>query len=124
MPKDLRTFLPRLEERAPGEFLRVKRPVDPVFELPGVVRKLQAERRYPAVLFEQVKGRNLPGISNLLGGERLLAEALGTTPDRLSEAYIEREDKRLPFRAGPRPPVPEHVNRGAAGNALGIPIIT
>src|SRR5436305_11981509 len=104
MPKDLRTFLARLEERAPGEFLRVKRPVDPVFELPGVVRKLQAERRYPAVLFEQVKGRNLPVISNLLGGERLLAEALETTPDRLTETYIEREDKRLPFEqvaAGP-----------------------
>ena len=53
MAKDLRTFLQRLEERAPSELVKVSREVDPVFELPGVVRRLQADQRYPAVLFER-----------------------------------------------------------------------
>ncbi len=124
MPKDLRDFLARLEQHAPAELLRVKRPVDPVFELPGVLRKLQAERRYPAVLFEQVKGRKLPVISNLLGGERLLAEALETTPDRLTETYIEREEKRLPFEQVADGPVHEIVVRGDDINLYEMPIIT
>jgi len=35
MAKDLRTFLRRLEERAPDELLRVKRPVSVDLELTG-----------------------------------------------------------------------------------------
>ena len=95
MPKDLRTFLQRLEERAPTELVRVKREVDPVLELSGVVRRLQADQRYPAVLFDKVKGSKLRAISNVLGSTQLLAEALETSIDNLTQAYIEREDERI-----------------------------
>ena len=67
MPKDLRSFLQRLEQHAPDEFVRVEREVDPVYEIPAVVRRLQADRRDPAVLFEHVKGARTRAITNVLG---------------------------------------------------------
>src|SRR5688572_22358272 len=121
MAKDLRSFLARLAERAPEELVRVSRPVDPEFELAGVLRKLQAEQRYPAALFENVKGRKLRVISNLLGSERLLAEALETTPEHLIETYIEREDQRLPVEEVSKGPVHEVVVRGDDVNLYEMP---
>jgi 2,5-furandicarboxylate decarboxylase 1 len=124
MPKDLRSFLSRLEERCPEELVRVRREVDPVYELPAVVRKLQAERRYPAVLFDKVKGSELRAISNVLGSTRLLAEALETTVDRLTQTYIEREDARLPVEEVTDAPVQEVVITGDTIDLSTIPIVT
>ena len=36
MPKDLRAFIEVLEERYPGEVIRIQAPVDPVYELAAV----------------------------------------------------------------------------------------
>lgn len=124
MAKDLRSFLTRLEERLPQELLRVARPVDPVFELTGVLRKLQSERRYPAVLFENIKGRKLRVVSNLLGSTALLAEALETTVDRLTATYIEREDKRIPVDVVENGPVHDVVLTGDDIDLYEMPIIT
>jgi 2,5-furandicarboxylate decarboxylase 1 len=124
MPKDLRYFLRRLEERCPEELVRVRREVDPVYELPAVVRKLQAERRYPAVLFDAVKGSSLRAISNVLGSTRLLAEALETSVDRLTLTYIEREDARIPAQEVTDAPVQEVVITGDDVNLATIPIVT
>ena len=52
--KDLRSFLKQVEANAPSELVRVARPVSPIYELPGVLRKLQSENRYPGRL---VRGR-------------------------------------------------------------------
>jgi 2,5-furandicarboxylate decarboxylase 1 len=124
MAKDLRTFLQRLEERAPSELVRVQREVDPVFELPGVVRRLQADQRYPAVLFDNVKGSRLRAISNVLGSTQLLAEALETTVDKLTETYIEREDKRFPCEVVDDAPSQQVVLQGDDINLFEIPIVT
>jgi 2,5-furandicarboxylate decarboxylase 1 len=124
MPKDLRSFLARLQERAPDELVRVRRPVDPELELTAVLRKLQAERRYPAVLFEHVKDRKLRVVSNLLASERLLAEALETTPDCLTQTYIEREDQRRPVEEVADGPVHEVVVQGGDVNLYELPIVT
>ena len=124
MAKDLRTFLKRLEERAPSELVRVSREVDPVFELPGVVRRLQADQRYPAVLFDKVKGSKLRAISNVLGSTELLAQALETSVDKLTETYIEREDKRFQVEVIEDAPVQEVVLSGDDVNLFEMPIVT
>lgn len=124
MPKDLRSFLKRLEENAPDEFVRVEREVDPVYEIPAVVRRLQADRRDPAVLFENVKGARTRAITNVLGSTRLLAEALETTPDKLTQTYIDREDKRHPVQILGQGPVQEITITGDDINLYDIPIVT
>jgi 2,5-furandicarboxylate decarboxylase 1 len=124
MPKDLRYFLSRLEDRAPDELVRVGRTVDPVYELPAVVRKLQAERRYPAVLFDSVAGSQLRAISNVLGSTQLLAEALETSVDALTQTYIDREDARIEPVVVTDAPVQDVVMTGDDVDLATLPIVT
>ncbi len=123
MAKDLRTFLRRLEERAPDQLLRVKRPVSVDLELTGVLRKLQSEQRYPAVVFERIQDKKLRVISNLLGNTRLLAEALETTPEELTRTYIEREDARMAVKEVSEAPSQEVVIGGDDVNLHEMPIV-
>ena len=51
MTKDLRYFLKEVEDKQPDDFVRIRKEVDPKFELCGVVRKFQEEGRYPLVYF-------------------------------------------------------------------------
>jgi 2,5-furandicarboxylate decarboxylase 1 len=126
VPKDLRSFLARLEQNAPDDLVTIRKEVDPVYELPGVVRRFQADQRYPAVLFEHVTGSPLRAISNVLGSTRLLAEALETTPDNLTQAYIDREDARIPFEVidGRDAPVQQVVKTGDQIDLAQVPIVT
>lgn len=123
MAKDLRAFLRRLEERAPDELLRVRRPVSVDLELTGVLRKLQSEQRYPAVIFERIQDKKLRVVSNLLGNTRLLAEALETTPEELTRTYIEREDARMAVKEVSDAPVQEVVITGADVDLHEMPIV-
>jgi 2,5-furandicarboxylate decarboxylase 1 len=124
VPKDLRSFLKRVEERTPSELVRVSRPVSPVYELPAVVRKLQSENRYPVVMFDEVEGTSMRAISNVLGSAGLLAEALETTPKEMTRAYIEREDARIPFEVVDGGPSQEVVIQGDDINLHELPIVT
>ncbi len=49
---DLRSFATSLEER--GELLRIKKEVDPRFELPALLQQLEQSRK--AFIIENVKG--------------------------------------------------------------------
>jgi 2,5-furandicarboxylate decarboxylase 1 len=98
--------------------------VEPVYELPAVVRKLQAERRYPAVLFESVAGSQLRAISNILGSTRLLAEALETSVEALTQTYIDREDARVAPEVVTDAPVQEVVVTGHEVDLASLPIVT
>jgi len=52
--RDLRSYLEELRKNAPEEIVSVNRKADCKFELPAVLAKLEAQGRYPAVLFNQV----------------------------------------------------------------------
>ena len=52
--QDLQSFIRFLEENYPEEVLRVSREVDPVFEACAILWKLENERRYPAVIFDNI----------------------------------------------------------------------
>jgi 2,5-furandicarboxylate decarboxylase 1 len=123
MAKDLRSFLAQVEKNLPSELRHVSRPVDSVFELTAVLRRLQAENRYPAVLFHKIKDRKLRVVSNLLGNEHLLAQALETTPHELTRTYIEREDDRLPVQEVTSAPAQEVVIKGDDINLYEMPIV-
>src|SRR5205085_12321965 len=71
--KDLRTFVEQVEERYPEDYLRVSREVDPSFELTGVLRRLQADGCFPTVLFESVRGMDVPVLGNALANRERLA---------------------------------------------------
>jgi 4-hydroxy-3-polyprenylbenzoate decarboxylase len=77
---DLRDFLARLEKD--GELRRVRAPVDPHLEVTEIVTRV-VRARGPALLFEHVRGSQMPLAMNVFGTERRMARALGV--ERLDE---------------------------------------
>src|SRR5690349_18266816 len=112
MPKDLRTFLDQVEDRYPEDYLRVRREVDPEFELTGVLRRLQADGRFPMVLFETVKGMDVPVLGNALASRERLALLFDADPRELAPAYRARQGTLIPPVAVDTGPVKELVETG------------
>ncbi len=54
--KDLRGFLTEYERENPKEFCRIKREVDPEYEVAGILTKLEELRKLPILFYERVKG--------------------------------------------------------------------
>jgi 2,5-furandicarboxylate decarboxylase 1 len=112
MCKDLRTFIQQVRERFPADFLRVPREIDPEYELTGVLRKLQEEQRFPMVLFERVRGMEVPVLGNALGSRDRLALLFDSDGDHLATAYADRQGTRIPPTHVPAGPVKQVVQKG------------
>jgi len=112
MPKDLRTFIARVEEEFPGTYLRTSAEVDPRFELTGILRKFQDQGQFPMVLFENVKACDVPVLGNALGSRDRLALLFDTNPKGLAAAYEARQDKMIPPEIVDTGPVKELVQVG------------
>ncbi|MGD2054456.1 MAG: 4-hydroxy-3-polyprenylbenzoate decarboxylase [Gammaproteobacteria bacterium] len=95
--KDLREFIDQLEQI--GELKRVKHEVDPYLEITEICdRVLKAEG--PALLFENIKGSNIPVLGNLFGTTRRVALGMGE-----SDVEALRDVGRLlAFLKEPEPP--------------------
>lgn len=80
---DLFRIIDRLDEQ--GRLIRVRSEVDPILELAAVAARL--EGRSAAVLFEKVKGSDVPVFTGLYWSRALLAGLLGQ-PERDLPAYV------------------------------------
>ncbi len=74
MFKDLREFIHFLENK--GQLRRVTVPVDAELEITEIVDRI-CKRNGPALLFEQVKGYDIPVVINLFGSLERMSWALG-----------------------------------------------
>ena len=77
--KDLREFITALESR--GLLLRIKAEVDPYLEITEITDRVSKEKgaKNTALLFENVKGTNIPVLTNALGSMERMALGLGVT---------------------------------------------
>ena len=82
---DLRSFMQQLEDE--GELLRIEEAVDRKFELSAYVRKCSDEEG-PALLFENVKGSEMPVLGALYNNRRLMLKALQTTEEEAVTDYL------------------------------------
>ncbi|MBS1887653.1 MAG: UbiD family decarboxylase [Actinobacteria bacterium] len=112
MPKDLRTFISQVEEAYPDTYLKTSHEVDPRFELTGVLRKFQDANQFPMVLFEDVKGCEVPVLGNALGSRDRLALLFDTDSKGLARAYDERQGTKIPPEIVETGPVKEVVQTG------------
>ncbi|WP_136247346.1 4-hydroxy-3-polyprenylbenzoate decarboxylase [Halomonas borealis] len=95
--KDLREFIAALEEQ--GELKRVSAEVDPYLEITEICdRTLQAGG--PALLFENVKGHDMPLLGNLFGTPKRVAMGMGQD----SVASLREVGELLAFLKEPEPP--------------------
>ncbi|MBW3581712.1 MAG: menaquinone biosynthesis decarboxylase [Euryarchaeota archaeon] len=72
---DLRDFIRVLEEN--GELVRVQAEVDPVLEIAEITDRV-TKARGPALLFENVRGSEIPVLINTFGSPKRMQLALGT----------------------------------------------
>ncbi len=90
MAKDLGEFLDELEG-AQG-VIRVKDELSPQFEVSAAIKMIK-NKHDKAILFERVRGYDVPVVANLLGSKNRLAMALGVREDDYETAYLERKDR-------------------------------
>jgi 4-hydroxy-3-polyprenylbenzoate decarboxylase len=97
MPRDLRGFIKRLEER--GKLRRIQTLVDPHLEIAEIATRM-LQSGGPALLFENVKGSEYPVAVNLMGTVERVTWAMNM------EHPSELEDlgKKLAILYQPRPP--------------------
>jgi len=88
MPFDsLRDFLAKLE--ADGEVVRVKAEVDKDWELSSATRHIFSwpEEERPALIYENVKGYDIPVVVAVFANRRRFAKAIDTTPEGIWEKF-------------------------------------
>ena len=78
--RDLNEFISDLEKK--GELLHIKEPVSPYLEITEITDRVCKEHG-PALLFENVRGYNIPVLTNAFGSYRRMCLALGV--NRLEE---------------------------------------
>ncbi len=87
MLEGLREFVTRLDGR--GQLIRIRKEVDPRFEVAALIRDIQQRRNQP-ILFERVKGSAFPILSNVCGSYASVSAALGVEPRDLARTWAER----------------------------------
>ncbi len=93
--QDFRGFVELLEES--GELCRIKVEVDPVLEIAAITERVSKQAGGKALLFEKVKGHQLPVLTNMFGSYRRVGWALWT--DHL-EALAQRIARDLEKSSG------------------------
>lgn len=114
--KDLRVYLDHLESI--GKLRRISKLVDKDWELACLVRWMyqavpEAERY--AMLFENVKGFDIPFVTAAVGGSRqIYAEAMETEPENIYDKWIKSMQQPIDKREVPRSeaPVKENIISG------------
>jgi 2,5-furandicarboxylate decarboxylase 1 len=124
MRHDLRTFLAAVEAKAPDLLVRVKKSVNPKWELSAVQKRLEAEGRLPILFFERVEGSPLPIVTNLFASKRHMALALDTTPDQVVDRFTEAQRRRIPPAVVNSGPVKEILLTGERADLRSLPLVT
>ena len=94
--QSLRGFLRMVETDHPDEFLRIQNEIDPKFESTAMLFELDRAGRSPVVVFESIKGKTMPLVTNVAGSRKLLAACLGVKVAELPTAFRERCQKYIP----------------------------
>ena len=74
---DLRGFIAYLEAEHPEHVIRISKEVDPHFGVTGILTRLEKDRKFPLVIFDNIKGSDIPLVSNMHASFERLRLALG-----------------------------------------------
>jgi 2,5-furandicarboxylate decarboxylase 1 len=101
--QSLRGFLAQVERDLPEEILRIHEPVSTRLDITSLVFELERMGKSPLVVFDKVEGHAMPVVTNVAGSRKLLALALGVTPQELPTAFRERCTRYTPVELVNRP---------------------
>jgi UbiD family decarboxylase len=121
--KDLRSYLESIKQTYPDEFVVVTQEIDPSFEITALVARLEQQRKWPVLLFENVKGTPFPVLTNLHARRQRLALALRSEPRQMVPTYLERLTRPVAAKEISGGPVMEIVKTGGDINLFDLPQI-
>ncbi len=85
--KDLQSFIKKLEKEK--ELIRIKDPISPYLEITEITDRV-CKKHGPALLFENVKGYQIPVLTNAFGSFKRICMALGVNRlDELGEQILD-----------------------------------
>jgi UbiD family decarboxylase len=120
--QSLRGFLAQVERELPGEILHVREPVSTRLDITSLVYELERMGKNPLVVFDNVEGHDMPVVTNVAGSRKLLALALGVTPQELPTAFRERCTRYLPVERVNRPEWHDVIIEGDDIDLTSLPI--
>ncbi|MFQ5914059.1 MAG: UbiD family decarboxylase [Nitrospinota bacterium] len=118
---DPRGFLTRLEEE--GDLVRIPEPVDVRFEISAYIRKT-SDQQGPAIVFEQVRGYDMPVVGGLFAARRRVLRALGYKPEEVFERFYDAAGCPVPSILVEQGPCQEVVFEGDEVDLTRLPIPT
>ena len=124
---DLRGFLDMLEKEHPEHIVRITAEVDPRFGVSGILHRLERDGHAPVVIFENVKGSQIPLVANMHASFERLRLALGmdegTIAQFVNECAARQAHPIKPVKVETAP-VQEVVHTGEAIDVGALPICT
>ncbi|MBI2317535.1 MAG: UbiD family decarboxylase, partial [Betaproteobacteria bacterium] len=120
--EDLPEFIKYLETQ--GELVRIREEVDPKYQISAYIRKT-SDLRGPALLFENVKGSDIPVVGGLFSNIRQVLLALGASgPQQAVEMLVEAMGNPIASITVPDGPCREVVYRGDDVDLGRLPVPT
>ncbi|MBT5457547.1 MAG: UbiD family decarboxylase [Rhodospirillaceae bacterium] len=126
-PPDLRGFISYLEAEHPEQIVRITKEVDPKFGVSGILHRLEKDERFPLVIFENIKGSNIPLIANMHADFARLRLAIGMEDGDINEFLKEctvRENNPIAPEIVKSGPVQDLVTTGDDVDVTELPICT
>jgi len=124
MAKDLRGFLREYEKENPKEFCRIKKEVDPKFEVAAILTKLEEIRKLPILYYEKIKGSAFPVVANVYSTKKKIASSIGIDPNKFRERYLEAINHQIPPKMVSDGPVMEETIGAKNVDLKALPMMT
>jgi 2,5-furandicarboxylate decarboxylase 1 len=115
---DIREFIELLENE--DEIIRIKKNVNSIFELPGIVSKFDGNK---AVIFENVENKTIPVISNLIGTRKRFAMAMGSKEKNDIHKIINKSINNMDINVKVINNIPPYY-QNSSNNLSILPIVT
>jgi UbiD family decarboxylase len=112
MRQDVRSFVEAYRRAHPSEVVTVAEPVSAEHDVMAVVLEYERRRRYPILVFEDVRGHDMPIVCNVVASRRALAFALGVAERDLAAEYARRIKERIKPVVVPEPAFRARVLKG------------
>ena len=124
---DLHGFIEFLDAEHPDQIIRISKEVNPKFEISGIIERLEKDDRFPLIIFENVKGSNVPLVANMHASFDRLRLALGMTEGDVKAFVTEcaaRQENPVKPKIVASGPVQEIVTFGDDIDVEALPICT
>ncbi len=117
--EDLRQFLALLEQKK--ELVRLSKPVDVRFEIAAYIRKT-SDRQGPAILFDNIKGFNIPVLGGVFATRERALLALECDTHTCMDRFQSALEHLVPPRIVTTGPCKEVICRGSDVDLTGLPV--